>query len=54
MNDYLSDETLQQKIRTMKTEQDVKRWVDQLTSRLAMHEDDELVAELITDYFQNG
>ena len=35
-------------------ESSIRNWVDKLTSRIVMHEEDDLVLELITDYFYNG
>jgi len=32
----------------------IRIWVDKLTSRIVMHEDDDLISELIADYFYNG
>lgn len=35
-------------------EDDIRNWVDKLTSRIVMHEDDEDVNEIIQDYILNG
>jgi hypothetical protein len=35
-------------------EDDIRNWVDKLTSRIVMHEDEEDVNEIIQDYVLNG
>ena len=35
-------------------ESSIRNWVDKLTSRIVMHESDDVVSELIADYFYNG
>ena len=37
-----------------KNEDAIRNWVDKLTSRIVMHEDDEEINEIIQDYVLNG
>lgn len=38
----------------LNAEDDIRSWVDKLTSRIVMHEDDEQVNEIIQDYILLG
>ena len=41
-------------LKKIEDESSIRNWVDKLTSRIVMHENDDLVSELIADYFHNG
>ncbi len=36
------------------TKEEINQWVDKLTSRIVMHEEDDLVSEIISDYYSCG
>lgn len=41
-------------LENIENESAIRSWVNNLTSRIVMHEDDDLIEELIADYYYNG
>jgi hypothetical protein len=55
-DDFSVENSQLQFLRTLNTEQEIKNWVDKLTSRFVMKFDSELESEddFIYDYLENG
>ncbi len=41
-------------LKEIKTGDEIEVWVDKLTSRIVMHEDDDEIKEIIADYYSCG
>ena len=53
-NEFASKNPMLIFLEKIEDESSIRNWVDKLTSRIVMREDDDLTSELIADYFYNG
>jgi hypothetical protein len=53
-SDFTTNNSKLSFLEKIEDESSIRNWVDKLTSRIVMREDEDLVSELIADYFYNG